>query len=113
MQRKLRRNDVVIVDVMYGRVWRRIDANHVQVIDCGKKVRIYRDSDVVLSNYKGRFDPLWGDKRFIPMTSLRRLKKIASEYNAHFGGYSGWKRGRWTKLERLTALNDRTISEKR
>lgn len=42
------------------------------------------------------------------MTSLRELKKLASYYNAHFGG-RGFRGRKWTKLERQTALNEREV----
>lgn len=113
--RRLRRNDLVVLrndpaGFWPGRIWRRLDENHVEVIDCGKKVIAYHEDDLELSDYKGRWDwcrdpdnnygntPRW---RF--MTSLRQLKKNASYYNAHFGGANHMGR-RWTEEERAKAL---------
>lgn len=114
--RKLKRNDIVSFNgdscmVIYGRVWRRIDANHVQVIDCGKSVRIYHENQLTLEDYKGYWMvPQWwkpsGWSKFVPMTSLRQLKKIARHYNAHFGGCDAWG-NRWSKVERKEALANR------
>lgn len=118
--RKLRRNDVVFergVDwIMYGRVWRRIDSEHVQVIDCGLYIRIYKDIDLELTDYKGKWAwqrhpgnsdgkmPLW-----VRMTSLRELKKQARMYHAHFGGHRFPSGKRWSKAQRKTALEDRAV----
>jgi hypothetical protein len=105
---KLRRNDIVLHSNMYGRVWRRIDETHVQVINCGCMVRIYEDTDknLVLSNdYKGFKS--FRTKRLIRMTGLKQLKKEAANYNAHFGGRNAFGK-KWSKQERAEALADRT-----
>jgi hypothetical protein len=92
---------------MFGRVWRRIDENHVQVIESGKHVRIYNEKDIDLANeYKGYVDLKTG--RLIRMTSLRKLKKNARDYNAHFGGCNFLGR-KHTKEEQQRALNDREV----
>jgi hypothetical protein len=114
-ERKLRRGDVVHERhhggyIMYGRVWRRIDKNHVVVIDCGKHIQLFHEDELVLTDYDGR----WAWRRepgndegkrpkWMPMTSLRRLKSMAREYHPDFGGrrYCGY---RWTKQERREAL---------
>lgn len=125
--RPLRRGDVVHERdhggyIMFGRVWRRHDANHVVVIDCGKHITLYRDDELVLSDYEGYermigpevypvgpdgetdwfAEPLPRKTRQVPMTSLRRLKQIAREYNPDFGGRRccGY---RWTKKEQKEA----------
>jgi|APDee1175537692_1029409.scaffolds.fasta_scaffold05173_2 hypothetical protein len=109
MTRKFKHNDIVIPKdksrgFWPGRVWRRIDDNHVVVVDCGRYVTIYNEDDIVLANYNGRW--LWGrgpdnEKGKKPVwsyfTSMRMLKKRAAKYNPHFGG-------RWTKVERQNAL---------
>lgn len=117
----MRRNDIVIekkVDSyrFYGRVWRRINENHVQVVMGGHYVRIYREEDLEVVDYTGTWvwgrepgnwrgkKPLWE-----PMTNLRKLKKYNQKYFAGFGGYSEWKRRRWTKEEIAEALADRTV----
>jgi hypothetical protein len=81
------------------------------VIDCGKHVQLYHEDELVLSDYKGRWEwqrhpgneygkrPKWS-----PMTSLKRLKFLARTYNASFGGNGRW--GRWTKQDRIEALNN-------
>ncbi len=114
-QRRLRRNDVVMerngdMITMYGRVWRRADEKHVIVIDCGKHITLYHEDELVLTDYKGKWE--WqrhpgneaGNKpKWRPMTSLRKLKAMAKDYNASFGGRN--YRGRsWTKAERKEAL---------
>ena len=113
--RPLRRGDVVIerdgdMITMYGRVWRRYDENHVVVIDCGKHITLYHEDELALSDYKGRWE--WqchpgnedGRKtKWLPMTSLRKLKQIARQYNASFGGRSFTGRP-WTKAQRIEAL---------
>lgn len=91
--RKLRHNDVVIQRLnegyaFYGRVWKRYDEDHVVVIDCGKYVQIYHEDELILSDYtftyKWQHHPEnhYGNpvrKRY--MTSLRKLKKMAKQYN--------------------------------
>ena len=91
--RKLKRNDVVIECknrgyAFFGRVWKRYDAEHVIVIDCGKYVQIYHEDELELSNYK--FMYVWqhhpGNEYNNPvriryMPGLRKLKKMAKWYN--------------------------------
>lgn len=91
--RELKHNDVVIQKenngwAFYGRVWKRLDNNHVVVIDCGKYVQIYHESELVLSSYKG--DYMWqhypgndygNPTRFLFMPNLRKLKKAARRFN--------------------------------
>lgn len=104
---KIKRNDIVAPKyshgaVFYGRVWKRIDDDHVVVIDTGKHVTIYADSELVKLNYKGRKEFHY-PHRFSHMTSLRRLKAMRKDYGAEFGGtrYCGY---RWTKDDRREAL---------
>jgi hypothetical protein len=117
--RKLRRNDVVLEKDRAGftpaRVWRRIDEDRVQIITVGQHVKIMRDDELVLCDYKGRwhvpkFHGRKRQERWLPMTSLRRLKQLARRYNPHFGGhrYCGHK---WTKSERQEALANRSSSK--
>lgn len=117
----MKRNDVVIerkIDSwrFYGRVWRRIDAEHVQVVMCGHYVRIYREEDLEVVDYKGcwkwgREPGNWRGKTPVwdPMPSLRKLKHYNQKYFAGFGGFSEWAGRRWTKEEIAEALADRTI----
>lgn len=114
--RRLKRGDVVHernvnVYIIYGRVWRRYDENHVIVIDCGTHIQVYHEDELVLSDYKGMWDwnrepgnPYGKKPKWIPMTSLKSLKRLARPYNASFGGHGSW--GRWTKQERLEALRN-------
>ena len=118
--RKLQRRDVVELPAndyfLPARVWRRIDENHVQVIDDGLHISIYHEDDLKLSDYTGRWK--WNHEpgnsygnptRWIPMTSLKELKKRAREYHPHFGGSSS--RGKkWSRSERRSALADRTVT---
>lgn len=91
--RKLKRNDVVIERInrgyaFYGRVWKRLDDEHVVVIDCGKHVQIYHEDELILSDYRG--DYTWqhypgndynNPVRFRYMPGLRKLKRAAKWYN--------------------------------
>jgi predicted metal-dependent HD superfamily phosphohydrolase len=100
---KLRRNDVVLVDSMYGRVISRIDDTHVRVIDCGKYDQVLADADLEASDYNGTW--AWGvdfegslRNRFPVynyMPTLRKIKQIASGYN------DVWKKSKKTKPKRL------------
>jgi hypothetical protein len=64
----------------FGRVTRRIDATHVEVIDCGKIVRICDVADLEVHNeYKGFRNAHNG--RFYRMPTLRRLKQMAARYD--------------------------------
>lgn len=95
---RFRRNDIVMsaekeMYRFYGRVNRRIDSEHVEVIDCGRYVIIYRDDELELHNdYSGyddvrrRYDPVadedvivWCRTRHMP--TLRHLKQMAAYYN--------------------------------
>lgn len=113
--RRLRHNDIVMQRdntgwAFFGRVWRRHDENHVEVVDCGKYVQVYHEDELILSNdYKG-YERSTG--RFLPMTSLRQLKINAARYNAHFGRSNAWGR-RWTRAERQEALANPTRYEPR
>lgn len=91
MTRKLRRNDVVVAKnegghwSPYGRVWRRIDESHVEVICVTKHLTVYADEDVKRVDYKGRWDT-WSDLRqeypvWLSMPTLRKLKQRASYYH--------------------------------
>lgn len=118
---KFKRHDIVIPvgkngtpDGSYGRVWRRIDATHVQVVGSSRHVVIYNESELMLANdYKG-YHQYGSDRptKIIALPSLRLLKKDAAYYNAHFGSYHGFRGHRWTKAERKEALADRTVSER-
>lgn len=110
--RKLKRNDVVHPrqnGFFYGRVWRRLDENHVVVICCGKYVLAYHEDELVLSDYTGDWEWLkhpgneYGNTpRWNRMTSLKKLKKNARNYNASFGGRGRW--GKWSKEQQKEAL---------
>ncbi len=88
MSRKLKRNDVVKLPChgglfrFYGRVWRRLDEQQVVVLDCGSQVNIYRDEELSIVDYKGYWQPRANDQpdRWVPMTSLRALKRQAGVY---------------------------------
>lgn len=96
----LRRNDIVVeLDPKgapwspYGRVNRRIDATHVEVIDCCKHCTVYADVDLKkVIDYTGydrvkkRYDPVTDEDIILAvytlrMPSLRKLKQLASRYN--------------------------------
>lgn len=79
----------MLVRSFYGRVNRRLDEDHVEVICCGLHITRYRDDEVEYTpEYKGYMDGSLSDLRrrhpvFIRMPSLRKLKKRASYYNDH------------------------------
>lgn len=113
----LRRNDIVVVKNQRGftpaRVWRRIDKDRVQIISVGQHIDIFRDDELELSDYKGTWkwqyepgNPYGNTPRWVPMSSLRRLKYLARDYNPHFGGYR-YCGHKWTKEERQEALAER------
>lgn len=88
-QRLLRRNDVVLRETatawwVFGRVWRRIDAEHVAVIDTMRRVTKVRDADLKLSSaaaaehYDDSSSPGRRRRPLVRrMPSLRRLKQSA------------------------------------
>lgn len=86
----MKRNDIVgdrdAQWVMYGRVNRVLDAEHVEVIDCGRMFRKVRISDLeVFNDYRGFWDTSGRVRErypvFIRMPSLRRLKQMALRHN--------------------------------
>lgn len=92
MTNKFKRRQVVMeakVDMFrfYGRVWKIVDEHHVIVIDCGRHVTKYHVDDLIAcDDYKGFMSERWWHhearrKVWIPMTSMRRLKKRARYYN--------------------------------
>lgn len=116
----LRRNDVVYQNddnapwwTPYGRVWRRLDDEHVLVIFLTKDIRKLKDTQLTKVAYKGRWDDIWDytandylepvllGSRWKPMPTLRWMKRNASKYNAHFGGCS-----RYSLAERKQALKE-------
>jgi hypothetical protein len=120
----LRRNEIVCErdgsrGYWPGRVWRRVDAEHVLVIDCGRMVTLYRDDQLMRSDYRGRWKwgrhpgndrgltPVW-----IPFSSLRLLKNDAKRHHPHFGGSSGHG-VRWTRKEREEAIAGMTVYQPR
>lgn len=90
----MKRNDVVMPKTgggFYGRIVRRIDSDHVQVICCGKHITVYHEDELEVHNdYKGFTDR---KGHFIPMTSLRRLKQMASYY------HDVWKKSKTTRMD--------------
>lgn len=98
--RKIRRNDIVVYKhdpgfwAPYGRVNRVIDEGHVEVIDCGKYIRILPVEDLEVHNfYRGYWDTAGVLREKFPvfrrMVSLRKLKQMTSNYNDQV-----WKRKR-------------------
>lgn len=107
---RLRRNDVVLVPSirdgvpdysgfrMYGRVWRRVSPDEVEVIDCGKYVQVFRDEWLEKSDYKGSFF-FHRPELFNRMPTLRRLKQITAFYNPQV-----WRKKRDTRRARLADI---------
>lgn len=116
--RRLRRNDVVMEREScghwspMGRVWKRHDADHVIVIDCMKNVAVYHEDELkLMAEYTGflkdgyivyDFDDegmvieesrRTTPDRFVYMPTLRRLKRMASVYQPHFGGCARYTAG--------------------
>lgn len=76
--------------VPYGRISRRIDADHFEVIDSGRFVTIlHRDEITLVDDYKGYWDDCGNRPRFVRMATLRKLKQMASYYHK-----TVWKRYR-------------------
>ena len=132
--RKLRRNDIVHVPSVhrdtdgnpvygercfFGRVNRRIDDEHVEVICSGKHIQVLPDYVLTKDGYKGTWIP-YGKKDkhwyheetrkfvFLPMSSLRKLKQRASYYNPEV-----WARNRKriAKGEDVGSRKDRIFAE--
>lgn len=83
---KLKRNDVVLVKNFYGRVVKNLPDNRVLVLCCGLhfwSIPVnWPKADYLGYRYK-RYD-YKPTKRFIYMTSLRKLKKKAARYHGKF-----------------------------
>lgn len=86
----MKRNDIVYYNKddcfkPYGRINKTVSDTHVQVIDCGKFVRILPICDLTLvENYTG----YWycsgngcATERFHRMPTLRRLKQMTARYD--------------------------------
>lgn len=67
----------------YGRVIRKLPDNKIFWLCCGYHFHITDASDLVVDGYRGTKDFRTG--RFVPMTSLRNLKRRCSRYHR---GYS-------------------------
>jgi len=98
----VKRNDIVGSKLgggymVFGRIIRRIDETHVEVVDCGKHITVYADEDLEVHNdYKGYWDT-WGraDRPvFRRMPTLRKLKQTASYYQE-----AAWKKRKPTIRE--------------
>lgn len=81
----LKRNDIVGEKepngffAPYGRIIKRVDSDHVLVVDCNKDLTIYQDVDLdIFNDYKGYHDCR---NRYRRMSSLRKLKQMASRYH--------------------------------
>lgn len=103
----IKRNTVVrLVDGwLYGRVVRVIDTYHVMWICCGRNIHIDHVGDLIADGYSGNmeFSPTANGiipyrsndntikfsraARFVPMTSLRKLKQRCTRYH----GRNVWK----------------------
>ena len=110
-----KRGDIVIPKknngyIFFGRVWRRLDENRVVIIDSGKKITVYHEEDIELSGYTGRWkwqhhpgNDYGNRPKWFKMTSLKRLKTLARDYNPHFGGLNNFGKA-WSKEEKIQAL---------
>jgi len=86
----IRRNTVVIHrnGTFYGRVIRLLPDGTVFWLCTGLHFRISKAEDLEVG-YKGYYAPCWNsatsqsEERFVPMTTLRRLKKRAQQF--HYG----------------------------
>lgn len=110
--RKLKRNDIVAVPsirrneegeitsidrshMFYGRVNKRIDDKHVEVIYCGSNWGVFEEEHLDYTpDYQGYWsNQMWYEEgktsRFIRMPTLRRLKQAAARYD-----HRVWKRFR-------------------
>lgn len=78
----------MLIRSFFGRVSRRLDEDHVEVICCGLHITRVLDDEVEYHpEYKGYLDSRTDLRRrypvFVRMPSLRKLKKRASYYNDH------------------------------
>lgn len=79
----MKRNDVLLINSFYGRVIKRLPENRWLVLTCGLHFYSVPD-DYKVSNYKG-YNRGYGEKnRFVPMTSIRRLKKLARQFHYEY-----------------------------
>lgn len=80
--KKIRRNSVVFPKdkgrAFYGRVIRSLPNDEFLWLDSGLYFHISHRDDLELSDYKGYTDYRG---HFIPMTSLRNLKRMARKYH--------------------------------
>lgn len=83
----MRHNSVVRLkdNWFYGRVVRMLPDDKVLWICCGKYIHISDKKNLIEDGYKG-MSP-YSSGRWIPMTSLRKLKQIATKYH----GRNVWK----------------------
>lgn len=125
----MRRNDVVTFKdgsySFYGRIVKRVDPDHVMWICSGLHIHVSKDSDLEVQDYKGKNEYMPGmtinyfnrhpngdlnfssikfqrPARFIPMTSLRRLKQRASRFH----GKDAWNTSMDYKYLRITPTSD-------
>ena len=81
----MRRNDIVRLPEgwFYGRVIRiikdKVNGDKAFWVDCGLNFNLTPVSKLEMDGYKGRIDS--DSERFVPMTSLRKLKQRASKYH--------------------------------
>lgn len=81
----MKRNSVVLINTFYGRVIKRLPGNRWLALTCGLHFYSIPDNYEV-SDYKGYSSPFDHGGRFVPMTSIRKLKIRAKQFhyeNAH------------------------------
>lgn len=79
----MKRNDVLLINTFYGRVIKRLPENRWLVLTCGLHFYSVPDSYEV-SDYKGYNRGFDGEGRFVPMTSIRKLKKRARQFHYEY-----------------------------
>jgi hypothetical protein len=79
----MKRNNVVLINSFYGRVIKRLPNNRWLALTCG--LHFYSiPEDYPVSDYKG-YSRGWDEKgRFVPMTSIRKLKKRAMQFHYQY-----------------------------
>lgn len=85
----MKRNDVVFVGSFYGRINRKVDDEHYEIVDAGRYFRILHVSEFEHTpEYKGKWSSWNHRDEFVPdnpkfyrMHSLRKLKQLAARFD--------------------------------
>jgi len=79
----MKRNCIVLVNSFYGRVIKKLPEDRWLVLTCGLHFYSVAD-DYPISGYKGYNRGYDKEGRFVPMTSIRKLKKRARQFHYEY-----------------------------